>query len=268
MEAGFPFGSGGEQQQPPLKEAFFLYGGGGPSRSDDMDGCVYTRGFELTWQQQQRRRYSGFPHQLPLAGSAAIGGGGGQSCQDCGNQAKKECAHLRCRICCINRSFKCSTHIKSTWVPAARRRERQQHQAAGSKNSKRFREIVPSTTAAATTAVTTTFGATLDSGIFPPELNTEAMFRCVRVSAVDDADEEYAYQTTVRIAGHLFKGILYDHGAASNLPSSQLAREASTSSATPAATSTPELLDGYSTPLTAIVADASLPFFPQQQRPS
>ncbi|KAG6475564.1 hypothetical protein ZIOFF_064792 [Zingiber officinale] len=262
MAAGFPFRSGGRQQQPPTTEAFFLYGGG-RSRSDDMEGNVYTRGFELTWRQQQ---YSGFPHELPLAGSAAIDGDGGQSCQDCGNKAKKECAHLRCRICCMNRGFKCTTHIKSTWVPAARRRDRRQHQAAGCRTSKRTLKIVPSTTA--TTAVTTTFGATLDSEIFPPELNTEAMFRCVRVSPVDDADEEYAYQTTVRIAGHLFKGILYDHGAASDLPSSKLAREASTSSATLAATSTPELLDAYQTPLTALVADSSLPFFPQQQRPS
>lgn len=53
-------------------------------------------------------------------------GGGGISCQDCGNQAKKDCQHMRCRTCCKSRGFQCQTHVKSTWVPAAKRRERQQ----------------------------------------------------------------------------------------------------------------------------------------------
>lgn len=56
--------------------------------------------------------------------------GGGISCQDCGNQAKKDCSHMRCRTCCKSRGFQCSTHIKSTWVPAAKRRERQQQLSA------------------------------------------------------------------------------------------------------------------------------------------
>lgn len=59
-----------------------------------------------------------------------VGGGGGGSvssttCQDCGNQAKKDCTHRRCRTCCKSRGYDCSTHVKSTWVPASRRRERQ-----------------------------------------------------------------------------------------------------------------------------------------------
>jgi hypothetical protein len=33
------------------------------------------------------------------------GGGGGMNCQDCGNQAKKDCPHLRCRTCCKSRGF-------------------------------------------------------------------------------------------------------------------------------------------------------------------
>ena len=57
-------------------------------------------------------------------------GGGGMNCQDCGNQAKKDCPHLRCRTCCKSRGFQCQTHVKSTWVPAAKRRERQQQLAA------------------------------------------------------------------------------------------------------------------------------------------
>lgn len=56
--------------------------------------------------------------------------GSGMNCQDCGNQAKKDCAHLRCRTCCRSRGFQCQTHVKSTWVSASKRRERQlqQHQ--------------------------------------------------------------------------------------------------------------------------------------------
>lgn len=57
---------------------------------------------------------------------------GGPSCQDCGNQAKKDCAHMRCRTCCKSRGLECLTHVKSTWVPAAKRRERQQQLASGS----------------------------------------------------------------------------------------------------------------------------------------
>jgi LRP1 type putative zinc finger protein len=56
-------------------------------------------------------------------------GGGGSRCQDCGNQAKKECVYMRCRTCCKNKGFQCPTHVKSTWVPLYRRRQRQQHLA-------------------------------------------------------------------------------------------------------------------------------------------
>lgn len=34
----------------------------------------------------------------------------------------------------------------------------------------------------------------------------------MRVSSVDDAEEQYAYQTAINIGGHLFRGILYDQG--------------------------------------------------------
>uniref|UniRef100_A0A803NN85 Uncharacterized protein n=1 Tax=Cannabis sativa TaxID=3483 RepID=A0A803NN85_CANSA len=49
-------------------------------------------------------------------------------------------------------------------------------------------------------------------GAFPAEVNSSAVFRCVKVSGMDDVDENYAYQTAVNIGGHVFKGILYDHG--------------------------------------------------------
>ena len=52
----------------------------------------------------------------------------------------------------------------------------------------------------------------MELGQFPPEVNSPAVFRCVKVSAIDTADEQYAYQTAVNIGGHVFKGILYDQG--------------------------------------------------------
>lgn len=52
----------------------------------------------------------------------------------------------------------------------------------------------------------------LEMGSFPAEVNSPALFRCVRVSSVDDPDDQYAYQTAVNIGGHVFKGILYDQG--------------------------------------------------------
>lgn len=52
----------------------------------------------------------------------------------------------------------------------------------------------------------------LELAQFPSEVNSPAVFRCVKVSAMDDADEEFAYQTAVNIGGHVFKGILYDQG--------------------------------------------------------
>lgn len=52
----------------------------------------------------------------------------------------------------------------------------------------------------------------LETSHLPPEISLPAVFRCMRVSSIDDEDEEYAYQTAVSIGGHVFKGILYDQG--------------------------------------------------------
>ena len=52
----------------------------------------------------------------------------------------------------------------------------------------------------------------LEVGNFPAEMTSPATFRCVRVSSIEDADDQYAYQTAVTIGGHVFKGILYDQG--------------------------------------------------------
>ncbi|KAK2657090.1 hypothetical protein Ddye_010142 [Dipteronia dyeriana] len=166
--------------------------------------------------------------------SSGVGLGiGGVSCQDCGNQAKKDCSHMRCRTCCKSRGFDCQTHVKSTWVPASKRRERQQQLTAlqqqqqqlqlqlrgsdNNNNTKRPRDNNNNnnnnnnpTSPLAFTRIPTASG--LEGGKFPVETRSEAVFRCVRVSSVDDDDDQYAYQTAVSIGGHVFKGILYDQG--------------------------------------------------------
>ena len=43
-------------------------------------------------------------------------------------------------------------------------------------------------------------------------MRAPAVFKCVRVTAVDDEEGEYAYQAVVKIGGHVFKGFLYDQG--------------------------------------------------------
>ncbi|CAN6916544.1 unnamed protein product [Brassica oleracea] len=160
------------------------------------------------------------------------GGGNGASCQDCGNQAKKDCAHVRCRTCCKSRGFDCPTHVRSTWVPAAKRRERQHqlatvqpqthqprtHQPRGDSGvPKRQRENLPATSSALVcTRIPTHNASGLEVGDFPAEVNSPAVFRCVRVSSVEDGEEELAYQTAVSIGGHIFKGVLYDKGPGSS----------------------------------------------------
>ncbi|XAR57943.1 hypothetical protein NMG60_11026261 [Bertholletia excelsa] len=233
-------------------ETWFLY------RSSE-DISTY-KGFELWHQQQNHHQRQNPPFLQDLYPSVAGGGlavapanepprsailmmtgggggggrGGGISCQDCGNQAKKDCAHMRCRTCCKSRGFNCQTHVKSTWVPAAKRRERQQQltalqqqqqqqQNVERENHKRQRENHPS---ASSLACTTRNASGLELGNFPAEVNTPALFRCVRLSSVEDADEEYAYQSAVNIGGHVFKGLLYDHG-----PESQFAAGESSSGA-------------------------------------
>ncbi|XVF62130.1 hypothetical protein PTKIN_Ptkin08bG0192400 [Pterospermum kingtungense] len=163
---------------------------------------------------------SAFMMMMRSSGSSG-GGGGGISCQDCGNQAKKDCPHMRCRTCCKSRGFDCQTHVRSTWVSASKRRERHQQQQLlqqqqqqqlqlRGENPKRQRENPTSSSVACTRLPTTASG--LELGNFPAEVSSQAFFRCVRVSSIEDADDQYAYQTAVNIGGHVFKGILYDQG--------------------------------------------------------
>ncbi|TVU19209.1 hypothetical protein EJB05_35347, partial [Eragrostis curvula] len=158
-------------------------------------------------------------------------GSGGATCHDCGNQAKKGCEHNRCRTCCNSRGFGCDTHVKSTWVPAARRRERQQlagspppvSAAAAAKKPR----LACQTTAAATNSRTSTSNATTPRSFdassshqdasfretLPRQVRGPAVFRCVQVTSVDDGQREVAYQAAVTINGHLFRGLLYDLGS-------------------------------------------------------
>ncbi|CAN8240031.1 unnamed protein product [Cochlearia groenlandica] len=156
---------------------------------------------------------------------------GGMNCQDCGNQSKKDCPHMRCRTCCKSRGFHCQTHVKSTWVPAAKRRERLAQVASSSretKNAKRLRESDKEVSSDGGSSLgnntnnRVVMNVNSNSGFevsqqLPPEFNSPAIFRCVRVSSTiednqEEDDKEYAYQTAVNIGGHVFKGILYDQG--------------------------------------------------------
>ncbi|KAK9073290.1 hypothetical protein SSX86_007614 [Deinandra increscens subsp. villosa] len=288
---------------------------------------IYSKGFEL-WQQyyqlhqqQQQRQHndlclnnsnnpygSSWRVMRPGGGGYGFsgsggGGGGGVNCQDCGNQAKKDCQHMRCRTCCKSRGFQCQTHVKSTWVPAAKRRERQQQLASltqqqqqqhdlgnqqlslmmrggssgADQNPKRLRgDHLVATVAGGGAVVANLPSSThhhntcsaLEMGHFPAEVSSPALFRCVRVSAMDEEEEEeqLAYQTAVNIGGHVFKGILYDHGVEGggyNHPgSSATGTQQLNLITTTAATVNPNVDPAtiYPTPLNAFMAGTQ--FFP------
>jgi LRP1 type putative zinc finger protein len=102
-----------------------LVGADGPSGNCKLP--VSSAGAIQFWQQEPAAGGSLGKKALAMLDHGRGGSGsGGATCQDCGNQAKKGCAHSRCRTCCNSRGFECDTHVKSTWVPAARRWERLQ----------------------------------------------------------------------------------------------------------------------------------------------
>ncbi|PWA65578.1 Lateral Root Primordium type 1, C-terminal [Artemisia annua] len=270
---------------------------------------IYNKSFEL-WQQyyQQRQHDVSSDSKVMRQGVYGSGNSGGMNCQDCGNQAKKDCPHMRCRTCCKSRGFHCQTHVKSTWVPAAKRRERQQqlmsvtqHHTLGTQqlslmmratgnddqNPKRLREdphrsmvasgsgsgggggmgmILPSSQHHNTCSG-------MGVGHFPAEVNSPAVFRCVRVSAMDDAEEQLAYQTALSVGGHVFKGILYDHGPEGGSSGSgvhghhqQLITSSTTAAATASTSINPVVTNfidpssTYPTPFSAFMAGTQ--FFP------
>ncbi|KAI9400760.1 hypothetical protein POPTR_001G027700v4 [Populus trichocarpa] len=160
--------------------------------------------------------------------------GPARACRDCGNRAKKECQYRRCRTCCKSREYDCTTHMKSTWVSAARRRERlgcggggggdsSASSGGGCVGGKRPRENVTATSNSFSTsnnnaAASVNFdtGSSYQDASFklslPGQVREPAVFRCVRVTAINSGEAEVAYQAKVNISGHVFKGILYDQG--------------------------------------------------------
>ncbi|KAL3529956.1 hypothetical protein ACH5RR_009278 [Cinchona calisaya] len=202
------------------------------SRSTRGGGAVHL------WQNQQSQMkkpaivdHSGGSNLLQGGlGSSASATSATTTCQDCGNQAKKDCSHRRCRSCCKSRGYDCSTHVKSTWVPASRRRERQlisaAAAAAGSSQSissaKKPKLATSQTTTGSHTSTSNntppisfdTGSSHQDAGFkdLPGQVRAPAVFKCVRVTSIDDGEDEYAYQAVVNIGGHVFKGFLYDQG--------------------------------------------------------
>ncbi|KAJ6819506.1 protein LATERAL ROOT PRIMORDIUM 1 [Iris pallida] len=206
---------------------------------DSHDPRGKSSGIHL-WHQQQHHPLPQNPNPnpyhlkkpMPMLDPSGIlsYGSGTATCQDCGNQAKKDCSHRRCRTCCKSRGYDCTTHVKSTWVPAARRRERQVSggvPAANSSVSTSAPKKPRLLSSQATTSHTSTSNNTTRSydtssshrdannrESLPGQVRAPAVFKCVRVSSMDDdGEDEYAYQAMVKIGGHVFKGFLYDQGA-------------------------------------------------------
>ncbi|XP_045821910.1 protein SHI RELATED SEQUENCE 3-like [Trifolium pratense] len=126
----------------------------------------------------------------------------GSKCEECGNQAKKDCAYSRCRNCCKNKGFNCQTHIRSTWIPADRRRRHRMDQPPNQQHQlhehKKHKQINPF--------------SSFEEFKFPAVVNSMATLTCVQMRSMDDRVNEMAYQTSVEIGGHVFNGILYDQG--------------------------------------------------------
>uniref|UniRef100_A0ACD5XZE8 Uncharacterized protein n=1 Tax=Avena sativa TaxID=4498 RepID=A0ACD5XZE8_AVESA len=244
--AGFPLGGGGgSSRDSPASPP-------GVHPNDASTFLYATRGggFQLWGQpqdhhhQQQQPFYASnlirfAPDDIPATAGQSLAGAsssssrgaraaaglvaGGASCQDCGNQAKKDCTRQRCRTCCKSRGFNCATHVKSTWVPASKRRERQQQltalaasavATAGGAGPSRDLTKRPRARISGTTPTTSSGDQQMVTVAerFPREVSSEAVFRCVRLGSMDQSEAELAYQTTVSIGGHVFKGILHDVG--------------------------------------------------------
>ncbi|XP_065865431.1 protein LATERAL ROOT PRIMORDIUM 1-like [Euphorbia lathyris] len=149
------------------------------------------------------------------------------ACKDCGNRAKKECEFRRCRTCCKSKGFGCATHVKSTWVSAARRKEVRRGgggdgdgggnsgTSSGGGGCKRPRENLNSASNSFSTSDNNVdAGSNFQDARFkqslPRKVEAEAVLRCIRVAAIDGGEAEVAYQAMVNISGHIFKGFLYN----------------------------------------------------------
>ncbi|CAL5201429.1 unnamed protein product [Lathyrus oleraceus] len=161
-------------------------------------------------------------------------------CHDCGNRAKKDCVYRRCRTCCKGRGYDCSTHLKSTWIPSTRRRDREGEIVSGGGGGgggdggggegcsgvKRPKILLGSSQNATATSHSSNSNGTTPKSFansschqdasfkeaLPGQVHAPAVFRCHRVTAIGNGEDEFAYLATVHISGHVFKGFLYDHG--------------------------------------------------------
>lgn len=104
-------------------------------------------------------------------------------------------------------------------------------------------------------------------------VNSPAEFRCVRVTSVDESEEEIAYSTAVNIGGHVFRGILYNYGpdmnnnyiTAGNTPPSGGETVALPLNLIPGSTVPGELVDPasmYPAPLSTFMPPSGTQFFP------
>ncbi|KAM7518207.1 hypothetical protein LguiB_017169 [Lonicera macranthoides] len=183
---------------------------------------------------------------------------------------------MRCRTCCQSRGFYCQTHVKSTWVPAAKRRERQQQQQQQQNVSSLQQQEVQVHQAQQNQQLNLMTRGEIprrqqrDHGLqvkgnFPAELSSPAVFRCVRVNSMDNTDEQLAYQTAVNIGGHVFKGILYDQGPETGSSSSGggTSQQPPHNFITATTSNNPPFYDpsiNYPAPLNAFMAGS--PYFP------
>lgn len=96
--------------------------------------------------------------------------------------------------------------------------------SAGSASSSKKQKIISSqnTTASHTSTSNTTPPRSFDTSSshqdasfresLPGQVRAPAVFKCVRVTSIDEGEDQYAYQAVVKIGGHIFKGFLYDYG--------------------------------------------------------
>ncbi|XP_071715038.1 protein EXPRESSION OF TERPENOIDS 1-like [Rutidosis leptorrhynchoides] len=141
-------------------------------------------------------------------------------CLDCGNKAKKDCFYFRCRSCCRGHGFECQTHVKSTWVPISTRQVMRNTAAAmaASSSAQPHQEHHQQDGQQQYHPPSSSFGF---GEHFPIEVSGEATFTRIQVSTSVEENaivEQYAYESSINIGGHVFKGILYDQG-----PSLQIA---------------------------------------------
>ncbi|KAJ6739989.1 PROTEIN LATERAL ROOT PRIMORDIUM 1 [Salix purpurea] len=234
MAGLFSLGRGGsssnnqEDQQnnnnPPTEipqESWFWY------KSEDIP----YKSFEL-WQQQQQQHQQLLhqrhqnPQQDLYSSAAGLGVGPSRTSINISDESSSRSAAeafmmIRPGLAVRVEDLTVKPMSKVLGFPASKRRERQQQldllqqqqqlQIRG-ENPKRQREN-PNSSLACTRLANNMSG--LELGNFPSEVSSPALFRCVRMSGIDES-EMLAYQTAVNIGGHVFKGILYDHGPDSN----------------------------------------------------